>query len=191
MTISCFLQICIVDKSERACSTGDRIRMNKDLELGIRTYAVYFHSYQWSSGQPMASLVLAAHNRTMQSRVPGLGSGPITDVDFHHIFVQYATRRRLVYIKRSTLASFASWADKISETHFFLPAASFLSLFQSAQLPYGGADSSPAGWSRVVWRERSDPARQAQPAKVLGPKLSFCADAGTAVCCRTPCYTSQ
>lgn len=25
----------------------------------------------------------------------------------------------------------------------------------------------------MVWRDRSDPARQAQPAKVLGPKLSF------------------
>lgn len=39
--------------------------------------------------------------------------------------------------------------------------------------PYGAADSSPAGCSRAVWRERLDPARQAQPAKVLGPKLSF------------------
>lgn len=48
MTISCFLLICIVDKSERARSTGGRIRMNKDLESGIRTYAVYFHSYQES-----------------------------------------------------------------------------------------------------------------------------------------------
>lgn len=101
----------------------------------------------------------------------------------------------LVLIKRwLTLASFApTTAGGISETLFSLPAVScfFFFLFRSAQPPYGGADSSPAGWSRVVWRERSDPARQAQPAKVLGPKLSFCADAGTAVCCRTPCYTSQ
>lgn len=52
--------------------------------------------------------------------------------------------------------------------------------------PYGTADSSPAGCSRVVWRECSDPARQAQPAKVLGPKLSFYADAGTAVCAKPP-----
>lgn len=52
--------------------------------------------------------------------------------------------------------------------------------------PYGTADSSPAGCSWAVWRQRSDPARQAQPAKVLGPKLSFYADAGTAVCAKPP-----
>lgn len=39
--------------------------------------------------------------------------------------------------------------------------------------PYGTLDSSPAGCGRAMWQERSDPARQAQPAKVLGPKLSF------------------
>lgn len=93
-----------------------------------------------------------------------------------------------------TLASSApTRAGRILETLFSLPTASPPPhpFFRSAQPPYGGTDSSPAGWSRVVWQERSDPARQAQPAKVLGPKLSFCADAGTAVCCRTPCYTSQ
>lgn len=39
--------------------------------------------------------------------------------------------------------------------------------------PYGAALTLPAGCSRAVCRVRLDPARQAQPAKVLGPKLSF------------------
>ena len=70
--------------------------------------------------------------------------------------------------------------DKIPETppHFYSLdsplSRSFPHLSVNFPLtPYGTADSSPAGCSRAVWRERSDPARQAQPANVLGLKLSF------------------
>lgn len=42
--------------------------------------------------------------------------------------------------------------------------------------------------SRVVWREYSDPARQAQPAKVLRPKPPSYADSGTAVCAKPPLH---
>lgn len=74
VTISCFLLICIVDKSERARSTGGRIRMKKDLELGFRTYAVYFHSYHWSPGRPVVSFLGICSS---QSHVPGIVSGTL------------------------------------------------------------------------------------------------------------------
>lgn len=98
------------------------------------------------------------------------GLAVITDVGF------YCTSRYLVWIKRrSTLASLASRADQNFRDALLSSRGVLFSplLFQSAQLPYGAADSSPAGWSRVV-RESAQIqlVRRSQP-KSSGPNCHF------------------
>lgn len=173
VTTICFLQICTVDKSERARSTGGRIRMNKDLELGFRTYAVFFHSYQCSPGQLLAVLavflqlksttsrllcacgVMAVFTASRLKQVQGLNR-PVANSGF------LGVERRPTFQRRSS----------------FFPRRPFFFLsptlrFQSTQLPYGGADSSPAGWSRVVCESAHiQLVRRSQP-KSSGPNCHF------------------